>query len=65
MLTGWFGNVRRAAGVVAIEMPPNHSLNADASSAALARRPLAAGQLGSLANEVMHLSYAPTHRACA
>ena len=29
-------------------MPPNLSLNPDASPAALARRPLGAGQLGSL-----------------
>src|SRR5438874_13789479 len=27
VLSGWFGNVRRAAGVVAINMPPNLSLN--------------------------------------
>ncbi len=30
------------------EVAPNHSLNPDASPAALARRPLGAGQLGSL-----------------
>jgi len=42
MLSGRLGNVRRAAAMVAIKMPPNLSLNGDASPAALARRPLGA-----------------------
>ena len=52
LLSGWSGNVRRAAAVVAIKMPPNLSLNPDASPAALTRRPLGAGQLGSLGRSV-------------
>ncbi len=33
LLSGWSGNIRRAAAVVAIKMPPNLSLNPDAPSA--------------------------------